>query len=285
MSKRILLIGGGGFLGSALELALRAESFDSLCSTSKSRNSSNKRQLRNLDVLDQKQVMKLVGEFEVVINLTGQASSPLSACLHQNIEGTLNIIEACKRHHTKLIHVSSILVHGATEYVNSKTALNPESPYATCKAAAELIIQSLLQPNQYAIVRLSNLYGAHQLKGLFWFLLKHAREDKPIHFSDNDGSLTRNFIHVDDAARIIAQLIVQDAEGVFSIASKENYSVREIVVMLERIMMKSLRVTYAEQQPLENTGIIDLTLLEKTTELYFTHNVESFLRSQLHSSS
>ncbi len=281
MSKKVLVIGGTGFFGTALVQALRSSDGVQVTYSGRQRRTGKAVGYIELDVLNKQAVSDAVRGHNVVVNLAGQISRPLTQSIHINSIGMLHTIEACVQHHSQLVQVSSVLVYGSAERVDEHSPTNPESPYATCKAVAESLIQELLLKDQFLIVRMSNLYGENQTKGLFWYLLEKIKQNQLLAFTDNDGTLRRNFIHVHDAARILSELILADVTGILPLASREYLTIKEIIALVESIVGKPVPASFVDVPPAENIGHISIQPLENARPIHFTNSVELFLKQQL----
>jgi nucleoside-diphosphate-sugar epimerase len=190
--SKILLLGGNGYLGSHFSAVLEKFGFSNIFIGS--RKGKAKRHLV-LDITSPNSV-KLIRDqdFDFIFNFTGQISRPIQACLLQNTLGIQHLIQACGEH-TKLIQLSSVGVYGSGDFVDETHACQPETPYSTLKLAAEELILAGIQPENRLILRLSNIYGSTQPKGVFAYLLRSGLSDQVLDFN-NDGSLFRFFLHV-----------------------------------------------------------------------------------------
>ena len=270
MSKSVLLIGGSGFLGSALQRALAHH--PSLTVHAPDRDTLD---LLNVDHC------RDIQQYDVVINLTGQVSDPIEECEKLNTDGIRNLIAAIKDHPTVLVQLSTVAVYGTVDAVQEDSPLNPETPYAQCKADAEAAIQSSLLPDQFLIVRLANLYGSDQKKGLLWYLFNCIRSDETITISDNDGELRRSFLHADDAARMLWMLIERDARGTVNLPGPAQHSIREIVTLCEEIIKQPVAITYGTYPPQGNIGHISTDTLERSIPVKYEHSLQQYLHENL----
>lgn len=108
------------------------------------------------------------------------------------------------RHYvTRYVHISSPEVYGTcTGTVSEDAPLNPSTPYAASKAAADLFLQTLVKNFAFPLVtiRATNVYGAHQQ--LFKIIprsviaLKSGRTI-PLH---GGGVAVKSYIHIRDVS-------------------------------------------------------------------------------------
>lgn len=297
MSKSILILGGTGFLGSALRRTFSADpAFDVFISST--RGDSSDQHHCKIDLLNPKDVAA-IGTYDVVINATGQVAQPVSRCVALNTTGMQHLLDAVAATAGLFVQISTTQVYGSAQRVTEDSPLQPETEYAEAKIAAENAVlnaglrpaRSLRQAQEpapknnnaprYLILRLCNLYGAGQGKGLLWHLKNALQKNLLLAFADNDGSLQRHFLHVDDAAVMIHDLVVRGANGIFNIASSETFTIKQLITLLEKIRGTSLTATYADVRPIGNIGVIDIGKLEGVVPLSATHTVEEYLRADV----
>lgn len=279
MSKSLLLLGGTGLLGRALQRAFAGEpsGFDVTVSGTKELAENG---YVKIDLLDERDGPKLKA-FDIIVNLTGQVTQPMDTCIDLNAKGIERILRAMEGTDATLVHLSTSLVYGAIENAQETSPLHPETPYASAKAAAEARIRKTLPEDRTLILRLCNLYGPGQSKGLPWYILDSVKNGKEIVIADNNGELRRTFLHTEDAARMIRNLIVANARGIVNVAGRENYSIREIISICEQVTGKKIAARYGEAKPTGNIGRVDTSRLEslipfgpkQMLEQYFAENL------------
>jgi dTDP-glucose 4,6-dehydratase len=148
-----------------------------------------------------------------------------------NVKGTHCLLEAIKNINLNivLIHISTDEVYGESindnDFKTEKSLLLPTNPYSASKAAAEMYVQSYIKSFglKAIITRGNNVFGLNQypekLIPKFIKLLKN-KEKCTIH---GDGSMIRNFIHVDDVCTAINSIMLLGTYGqVYNIGSDEE---------------------------------------------------------------
>ncbi|HEX5471117.1 MAG TPA: NAD-dependent epimerase, partial [Lacipirellulaceae bacterium] len=174
---------------------------------------------RKLDLGDKEGVDKLFTEhhFSTVINLAAQAGVRYSltnpyAYLHSNIEGFLNILEACR--HTQaahLIYASSSSVYGAVTKMPFSVHQNVDHPvsfYAASKKSNELMAHcySHLFSLPTTGLRFFTVYGPWGRPDMALFLFTKAILDgQPINVF-NHGHMRRDFTYIDDIVEGVVRL-------------------------------------------------------------------------------
>tara|TARA_B100000795_G_C22793581_1_gene438201 strand:- start:417 stop:1271 length:855 start_codon:yes stop_codon:yes gene_type:complete len=278
--KKILIIGGAGFLGQALikPLLKNGISFfyaDLLPIT------GMEQYFVSLNVLETNDFANLETDFTTVINLTGQVSNPSNLCLELNTNGIDNIIDFVEKNDINLIQVSTISVYGSSiNEVNEESKLNPETTYGSLKAMAEYLIQSKLSKDKFSIIRLSNLYGDKQPKGVLAYLLRSLKQNDDIFFN-NDGFLKRYFLNVEDAANMIAQISNSFKSGVYNYLGNDVYSIKELISLLEQTANISLNVFYENSKPWENLAKVSSTKIDKAFDYKYQYILKEWLTKKL----
>jgi len=124
------------------------------------------------DVTDPQSVSRLVEGQDVVFHLAALIGIPYSyhaasSYATTNILGTLNVLEACRRHRVKkLVHTSTSEVYGTARYVPIDEAhpLQGQSPYSATKIGADHLAQSYHRSFglPVAVIRPFNTFGPRQ---------------------------------------------------------------------------------------------------------------------------
>ncbi len=183
-NRKVLVTGGEGFIGSHLVEALvelgadvtamvQYNSFNSW-GWIDSFDESVKRQIKIFagDVREYDSVSKAVAGKEVVFHLAALISIPYSyqtpaAYVRTNVEGTLNLMEACRVYGVeKVVHTSTSEVYGTARYVpmDENHPLQGQSPYSASKIGADKIAESYYRSYglPVATIRPFNTYGPRQ---------------------------------------------------------------------------------------------------------------------------
>jgi CDP-glucose 4,6-dehydratase len=219
---RALVTGARGFAASWLAKAL-LESGSEVSSLDREGSSPTGLDLQGIaadvndvvgDLRDQDAVLKLLRESEIdsVFHLAAQAivgdanASPVPT-FQTNIEGTWVLLEACREAGVELVVVaSSDKAYGPHEELpyTEDSALQPVFPYDVSKAATDLIARSYWHTFglPVAVTRFANLYGGgdRNFSRLIPETVTAVLDERPP-IIRSDGSLERDFLHVEDAAQ------------------------------------------------------------------------------------
>ena len=155
---------------------------------------------------------------EIVVDLAAQAGVRYSlvnphAYIHSNIEGFLNILEACRHHRVRhLLYASSSSVYGAMTRMPFSVHQNVDHPislYAATKKSNELMAHtySHLFGLPTTGVRFFTVYGPWGRPDMAFFLFTRAiLAGKPIQVFNN-GNMQRELTYIDDVTEAVARLL------------------------------------------------------------------------------
>lgn len=150
-------------------------------------------------------------QFDAVFNLAARAGVRYSLAnphvyLTTNTLGTLNILEAMRRHGVKkqvLSSTSSLYAGSPMPFTEDQPVNTPLSPYAASKKGAEVMAYSYhrLHGLDITVVRYFTVFGPAGRPDMAPFrFVKWIMESRPIELY-GDGTQARDFTYVDDIAR------------------------------------------------------------------------------------
>ncbi|MGB1247458.1 MAG: dTDP-glucose 4,6-dehydratase [Chitinophagales bacterium] len=232
MSKKILITGGAGFIGShVVRLFVEKYSDYQIFNLDKLTYAGNLENLKDIDqapnytfikgdIVDREFIKDLFEEhqFDAVIHLAAEShvdrsiTNPMEF-VETNVMGTVNLLHAANNTWTdftdKLFyHVSTDEVYGSlgdTGLFLETTPYDPRSPYSSSKASSDHFVRAWgnTYGMPFVISNCSNNYGANQfpekLLPLFINNIKHNKS-LPVY---GDGKYTRDWLWVNDHARAI----------------------------------------------------------------------------------
>lgn len=225
---KILVTGGDGFLGKHLMSALR----------SRGHNVSSYDILNGKDILDSKQLDRVVKGKDIVFHLAAVAdlnharANPRLA-VNLNIVGTANVVEACTKHKAVLNYISTCCVYGNQDVhpISESNHPKPTELYAHTKLAGEQVILGYAAHFglKYNILRVATFYGSEMRGALVQAVfLRKALKNEPI-LIHGTGKQTRTYTHVTDIVdglvRVVEKGIINQ---IVNITSEEETSVLDL---------------------------------------------------------
>jgi nucleoside-diphosphate-sugar epimerase len=214
MDKKVVVTGGCGFIGSHLVESLVKKNyevtvFDNL-STGFLHNLDNvKKDIKFIrgDIRNYKEVFNALKGAEIVFHLAALSYVGESIRIPEeynkvNIDGTLNVLKACKENNVqRYIFPSSCIVYGNPEKnpVSEDSPLKPNSPYGITKMAGEFYAQFFNK--EYGLetfcLRIFNAFGPRMKKRVISIFAESIFKNRPINVNGN-GEQIRDFIFVSD---------------------------------------------------------------------------------------
>jgi UDP-glucose 4-epimerase len=281
MSRRSIVTGGAGFIGSHLVDALLAAGdevtvIDDLSSGSAAKVPVGAR-LCELDIVDRVALDRVFEELQpsAVYHLAAQASVTASVAdpgrdCAVNVVGTLNVVDAA----TKVGAPVSFTSTGGALYgddaplpTSEERIPAPLAPYGASKWAAEAYVKtwSLSSGVSHAVCRLGNVYGPRQSPhgeaGVVAIFSDHLHEGKvPKMFGH--GKPTRDYVYVGD---VVAALIAANGiSGTFNIATGVETDVLTLWNVLKAAAGSDVEPQPADLRPGElKRSCLDTSLAER----------------------
>lgn len=190
--------------------------------------------------------------------------------VESNVVGTIRLLEASVRHGVKRVLFAS---SGGTVYGEPHKIPIPEDhpteplcSYGITKLMIEKYLRLFhyLHGLDYTILRIANPYGKYQKlasqQGAVGVFFTHIMEGKTITIW-GDGSVTRDFIYVEDVANAFVRALTQNSpHRVFNIGSGVGLSLRELLSRMERVTGITPRVEYSAGRPIDvSANVLDST--------------------------
>ncbi len=266
----VLVTGGCGFIGSHLvRLILRERptwkviNVDKLTYAGNPENISDvnkttdpsRYQFVRADIADVQAINALFDseKIEAVVNLAAETHVDRSLLdsapfLRTNVEGTRVLLDVASRYGvSRFVHVSTDEVYGSLDTTDPPftelSPLQPNSPYAASKAAADLLARAYHRSFglPVLITRCGNNYGPYQFPEKFLpVFITNALDDQSLPLY-GDGQNIRDWIHVEDHVQALLNVLEQGIPGeIYNIGAGEEHTNQRMAEWVLNIMNKPL---------------------------------------------
>jgi dTDP-glucose 4,6-dehydratase len=245
MSKKYLVTGGAGFIGSNFIRQVLAEepgaqvtnldllTYSGVQATVDELDVDPRHSFVKGDVGNPDTVEPLVAEANVIVHFAAETHVDRSITgpgpfLETNVVGTGILIDAARKHGVeRFIHVSTDEVYGSLP--NGSAAedrrLDPSSPYAASKAAADLLVGAYRTTYGYLpiVTRCTNNFGPYQFpEKVIPLFVTNLLDGKKVPLY-GDGRNERDWLHVSDHCRAIRLLVDEGVPGEIYNVGADNH--------------------------------------------------------------
>ncbi|WP_226390214.1 UDP-glucuronic acid decarboxylase family protein [Penaeicola halotolerans] len=281
--KRILVTGGGGFLGSHLCDKLIAAGHEVLCVdnffTGRRQNIHHLMDHRNFELLRHDITFPLYVEVDEIYNLACPASpihyqfDPVQTT-KTSVVGAINMLGLAKRLKIRILQASTSEVYGDPEvhpqpesYRGNVSTTGPRACYDEGKRCAETLFFDYHRQHQLEIkvMRIFNTYGPrmHPEDGrvVSNFIMQALRhEDITIY---GDGMQTRSFCYVDDLIDGMYRLMNSgpDFTGPVNIGNPTEFTMLQLAELIIKMTKSKSNLVFKplpQDDPLQRKPIIDM---------------------------
>ena len=252
---KILITGGGGFIGSAVRDILLKHGHSVKLLDINLREDSSLNNVENIQgsILDKYIVSEAIKGCDAVIHLAAmlgvrKTDALRLQCLNINIEGSVNIFDACvKERVTRVVFSSSSEVYGESlsEFITEENPIQPKSVYAVTKIAAEEYLKAYAKNYKldYSIVRFFNVYGCGQVAEFVLPRFVHMVMNNSQPLIYGSGEQIRSFCYMDDAAQGVYKALTNPnaINEVFNIGNNfEPISIKNLASKVIEVSGKKL---------------------------------------------
>ncbi|MCL2419151.1 MAG: dTDP-glucose 4,6-dehydratase [Conexibacteraceae bacterium] len=255
---RLLVTGGAGFIGSNFVRHVHRERpdweivvYDLLTYAGDRRNVEGLERvtLVEADICDAEAIDAAVAECDAVVHFAAESHNDNSLespwqFVHTNVIGTYQVLEACRRHGTRLHHISTDEVYGDLELddpakFTPDTPYDPSSPYSSTKAGSDLLVGAWVRSFsvQATISNCSNNYGPYQ----------HVEKFIPRQITEvldgrrpklyGGGENVRDWIHTEDHSSGVLAILERGRLGeTYLIGAEGEKCNRDVVELILELM-------------------------------------------------
>lgn len=265
--RTVLLIGGTGFIGTALARKLVTAGYSVHVIARHAPESPVAEAVMHAGNMDDAVLLEsILPACGTVVHLAcvttpGASVNQPQLEVSENVFPTLRLLDVLTRHpEVRLQFFSS----GGTLYgdarvmpVKEDSPLAPRSYFGAGKMAVEGFLHAFgAQGNRNVVIlRPANAYGPGQAHrrgfGIVRTMLEHLRAGTPMEFW-GDGEIVRDFVYIDDLIDACYRLIEGAApSGNYNLGSGKGYSLNQLRTVAERVCGARLEVVFARPRALD----------------------------------
>ncbi|QAT40523.1 NAD-dependent 4,6-dehydratase LegB [Clostridium sp. JN-9] len=270
--KKVLVTGSEGFIGSHLterlvELGANVTALVQYNSFNNwgwidtfDKEVKNSIQVVTGDIREYDVMKRIIKGQDVVFHLAALIAIPYSylspmAYVRTNVEGTANVLEACRDYNVeKIIHTSTSETYGTALYVpiDEKHPMQGQSPYSASKIGADKIAESFYRSFNLpvATIRPFNTYGPRQsARAVIPTIISQVLSGKT---EIKLGSLTptRDFNYVKDTAEAFVKIAESDKTigEVINAGSNYEISIGDIAKKIIQLIGKDVNIVCDDER-------------------------------------
>ena len=289
--KKVLITGAAGFMGSHLTEALLEKGAEITAFVrSADLDTFKKNREGNLDLVKDKISKFVEGDIanektteqikkespEVIFHLAAQAYVPYSLeqpldVLKTNLIGTLNVLNAAREIEgiERIVCTSSSEVYGTalTDKIDETHPLNPNSPYAASKIAADRYCYSYWKTYSIpvAIIRPFNTFGPRHTYDVIPKFIQLALKDESITIH-GEGKQSRDFTYVSDTVNGF-MLMGERKEAIGKAVNFGNgkaYTINQTAELIKKLSGSKSEISHVESRQADVKRLIcDYSLANK----------------------
>ncbi len=269
--QKVLVTGADGFIGSHLVESLLQEGYQvtAFCFYNSFGSwgwldSLPQEKLKKLtvytgDIRDPYGVLKALEGIDIVFHLAALIGIPYSYSspenyVDTNIKGTLNVLQAARKHKTSRVLVTSTSeVYGTARYVpiDEKHPLQAQSPYSATKIAADHMAEAFYRSFDLpvVVVRPFNTFGPRQsLRAVIPTIITQVLSGSSVALGETNSFRDFNYVKdVCDAFITIARSPKVVGEEI-NIATQKEVSIKELVRLIESLIERAQPVRIVQEK-------------------------------------
>ena len=264
---KILVTGGAGFIGSNVVDAYIEKGYEVVVvddlSSGKKENLNKKAKFYKLDICDKaleevfEEGIDIVNHHAAQVDVRKSIADPAFDA-RINIEGSLNILENCRKYKIKKIIFASSggVIYGECGSVppNEDSPISPISPYGVSKYAMECYLSSYekIYGLKYTALRYGNVYGPRQdpygEAGVVAIFSGKMLNNEEVNIF-GDGEQVRDYVYVGDVVKANILCLENSDNEIFNIGTGKSTSVNRLFSEMKELTHYSKEAVYKPARP------------------------------------
>lgn len=300
-SKKIIVTGGAGYLGSILVPMLLEKNYkvhviDTFYFGKKAIEehfSNPNLKITEMDVAYHDNIPDLFDDVDTVIHLSGMSNDPSgdldpNLTIQTNFLATISLARRAKEEGVKrFIFISSCSVYGASgsKFLDEQSEVGPVTLYALSKLQCENALFPMAD-SKFSItsLRFATLFGYSprmRFDLAVNVMAKRALQGKTI-LLNGDGTQYRPFLHVKDASRAIINVMEEDTnivnKQIFNVGNGDlNFQIKDLVPLIANYFPNT-KIEQVEQNKDNRSYKVSFKKFEKVCNFKCLYNVQHGLK-------
>jgi len=263
--EKISVTGGAGFVGTNLVRRLVSEGYevtivDDFSTGLKTNLKGIPCRIEEVSLEDAAELERILSGHDWIFHLGARGSVPRSiknpqATFEVNTRGTLNVLNAARKHGSRVVFSSSSSVYGRNLELpkREESWMAPLTPYAASKLSGEALVQSYAESFEIPAVtfRFFNIFGPWQRPDHDYaavipkWIWKALRNEEIEVFGD--GNQSRDFTYVDTVIEVLMTTLKREFSypTPVNLAFGNNINLNQLIDQL-RALYPNLQVKYSD---------------------------------------
>lgn len=262
MQSNVVILGHTGFIGKSIVEYLNSKKIKFLGIASKECDLKNAKSINSLSKLFTK---------NTTVIITAAINRELGDTIENmqtHINMIANVAKALEMHSVKkCVYLSTTDVYGFPKKlpITEETPISPKTFYAIAKYCCEELLKVITQKLKVPLLILhyNGVFGPGQRNIGYGpnFFIKGILEEGSVRLW-GDGKELRDTVYVKDLAKIIVQLSLDRASGIYNIATGKSRSFADMVKILKKISPKKFRILRRKRTSSPFNQVFDIVKLK-----------------------